>query len=396
MEPIEVSIDFGGRTLTLQTGKLAKQSDASVLGRYGDTLVLVTVVASKDLKEGQDFFPLTVDFQEKYYAAGRVPGGFFKREAKGSDRATLSARLIDRPCRPLFPGDFLCETNVVATVLSVDGENEPDIVASIAASAALHISDIPWAGPIGTCRVGKIDGQLVVNPTPEQQENSTFELLVSGVRTGLIMVEGSAKEVSEQEMVDALDFGHASMQPVMDMIDELRKKTGSKAKREYKKPPSNEELKGQLKKFLWGSFEKAFAVREKLQRYDALKALKELAKQKFSVAEAAKDEDKIKNKLIGPYFEELKGIYARELTLDSKKRIDGRGYADIRKITSEVGLLPRVHGTGLFTRGETQVLSTVTLAGDATAGPQEQAAIRTTAIAATGKVDLRREHTPVS
>src|SRR4051812_6731094 len=221
MSVTEVSVDFGGRPLKLQTGKLAKQTDASVLATYGDTVVLVTVVASKEVKPNQGFFPLTVDFQEKYYAAGRIPGGFFKREAKPSERATLSARLIDRPIRPLFPEDFLCDTNVVATVLSLDGVNEEEIAASIATSAALYISDIPWAGPTACCRVGRINGEFVVNPSPEDQTNSECDLMVAGVRTGLIMVEGSAKEISEKTMNDALEFGHQSMGVIFELQEEL-------------------------------------------------------------------------------------------------------------------------------------------------------------------------------
>ncbi|MFM8316377.1 MAG: polyribonucleotide nucleotidyltransferase, partial [Deltaproteobacteria bacterium] len=216
MGVVEVSANYGGRVLTLQTGKLAKQADASVLATYGETMVLVTVVSSHKLGAEQDFFPLTVDFQEKYYSAGRLPGGFFKREAKPSDRATLSARLIDRPCRPLFPEDYLYETNIVATVLSVDGVNEPDYVASIAASAAIHISDIPWNGPVGTLRVGYLNDQLVANPPPGEMANSKIDLLVSGVKTGVVMVEGSAKEVSEKEMMDAIDFAHREMKVIFD------------------------------------------------------------------------------------------------------------------------------------------------------------------------------------
>ena len=362
MGVFEVSVDYGGRLLTLQTGKMAKQADSSVLAKYGDTMVLVSVVASKDLKEGQDFFPLTVDYQEKYYAAGRIPGGFFKREAKPSERATLSARLIDRPIRPLFPEDFLCDTNVTVTVLSSDGVNEPDLVASIATSAALHISDIPWSGPIATCRVGRINGDFVVNPPPADQPNSDVELLVSGVRTGLIMVEGSAKEVVEVEMMDALDFAHEKMMPIFDLIDELRTKTGAKTKRDYEKPARDESLKTQLRKFLWPSFEKAFAIREKLSRYEALGELKKAAKEKFGVTkEVLTSEEETKNDLVSLYYDELKATYARELTLNTKHRIDGRTYTDIRPISCEVGLLPRAHGSGLFTRGETQVLATVTL-----------------------------------
>ena len=360
MGVVEVSANYGGRVLTLQTGKLAKQADASVLATYGETMVLVTVVSSHKLGADQDFFPLTVDFQEKYYSAGRLPGGFFKREAKPSDRATLSARLIDRPCRPLFPEDYLYETNVVATVLSIDGVNEPDYVASIAASAALHISDIPWNGPIGTLRVGYLNDQLVANPPPSEMANSKIDLLVSGVKTGVVMVEGSAKEVSEKEMMDAIDFAHKEMKIVFDLQDELRSKCG-KEKREYEKPLRDEALKADIRKFSWGDFGKAFSIKEKLNRYDALASVAEKVNGKFLVAEPKTDADKKRNKLVGLYLEEVKAAYAREKTVNTKTRIDGRPFNEIRPIASEVGLLPRVHGSSLFTRGETQVLATVTL-----------------------------------
>ncbi|MBI1859914.1 MAG: polyribonucleotide nucleotidyltransferase [Deltaproteobacteria bacterium] len=359
MSVVEVSTNYGGRTLTLQTGKLAKQTDASVLARYGDTMVLVTVVSSKKLAT-QDFFPLTVDYQEKYYAAGRIPGGFFKREAKPSDKATLSARIIDRPIRPLFPEDYMFETNVVATVLSTDGVNEPDLVASIAASAALHISDIPWNGPVACGRVGCINGDLVMNFAPADAETTTLDLLVSSVRTGVVMVEGSAKEVSEKLLNDAIYYAHEQMQAILDLQDELKSKVG-RTKREYEKPKRDETLKKQMHKDLWPDFGKAFAVREKLARYQALDDVHKKADKKFKVAEAKTEEDTTRNKLVGIYYEELKATYARELTINSKARIDGRAYDVIRPITCETGLLPRVHGSGLFTRGETQVLAAVTL-----------------------------------
>ena len=360
MGVVEVSANYGGRVLTLQTGKLAKQADASVLATCGETVVLVTVVSSHKLGENQDFFPLTVDFQEKYYSAGRLPGGFFKREAKPSDRATLSARLIDRPCRPLFPEDYLYETNVVATVLSVDGVNEPDYLASIAASAALHISDIPFNGPVGTLRVGYLNDQWVANPPPAEMVNSKIDLLVSGVKTGVVMVEGSAKEASEKEMMDAIDFAHNEMKIVFDLQDELKAKAGTE-KREYETPLRDEALKTEIRKFSWSDLEKAFAIKEKLNRYEALSTVSKKVTEKFATKEPKTDQDKKRNKLVGLYFEEVKAAYAREKTVNTKARIDGRPFNEIRPITCETGLLPRVHGSALFTRGETQVLATVTL-----------------------------------
>ncbi len=360
MSVVEVSANISGRTLTLQTGKMAKQTDASVLCRYGDTMVLVTVVSSKKLKENQEFFPLTVDYQEKYYSAGRIPGGFFKREARPSDRATLSARIIDRPIRPLFPEDYMFETNVVATVLSNDGVNEPDLLASIGASCALHISDIPWAGPIACGRVGHINGEMVMNFSPADQANSSLDLLVSGGRSGIVMVEGSSKEVNEKLLNDAIYFAHEQMQAIFDMQDELKAKVG-REKRAYEHPKRDEALKTDMRKALLSGFKSAFAIREKLARYEALDKVKSNAKEKFLIEEPKTDADETRNKMVPIYIEELKATYAREHTLNTKTRIDGRPYNEIRSISCETGLLPRVHGSALFTRGETQVLSTVTL-----------------------------------
>jgi polyribonucleotide nucleotidyltransferase len=360
MNVVEVSREYGGRLLTLQTGKLAKQTDASVVARYGDTMVLVTVVSARKLGASADFFPLTVDFQEKYYSAGRIPGGFFKREAKPSEKATLSARLIDRPIRPLFPEDYLYETNVVVTVLSVDGVNEPDFVASIAASAALHISDIPFSGPVASCRVGLLDGKLVLNFPPSEAANTKLDLLVAGVPTGVVMVEGMSREVSEKEMVDALDFAQQEMKVIFEMQEELRQKAG-KEKRTYNKPLRDEALKKNVRDFCWPQLEKAFSIREKLARYSAIDEVKKAMEEKFLVKNPTVDEEKAKNKLVGTYFEETKAAYARELTVNTQRRIDGRAYNDIRPISCETGLLPRVHGSALFTRGETQVLAAITL-----------------------------------
>ena len=360
MAVTEVSCEFGGRLLTFQTGKLAKQADAAVLCRYGDTVVLATVVSNRSLGEKQDFFPLTVDYQEKYYAAGRIPGGFFKREARPSERATLSARLIDRPIRPLFPEDYRFETNVVTTILSTDGQNEPDIVASLATSAALHISDIPWGGPIGTCRVGMLEGKFVVNVPPSDQPQSDLLLLVSGVESGVIMVEGSAKEVSEASLRQAVFFAHSEMQVVMNAIQELRAKAG-KEKRTYDTPLADENLKSLMRSYLSTLFENAFSIPEKLARYEALGGIKKMVLEKHGRPAVGDDTAKKHNHLVELYFEELKAEFARLRTVKTGRRIDGRDYTTIRPISTEVGLLPRAHGSALFTRGETQVLASVTL-----------------------------------
>ncbi|MCB0416993.1 MAG: polyribonucleotide nucleotidyltransferase, partial [Bdellovibrionales bacterium] len=321
MAMVEVSTEYGGRKLTLQTGRIAKQADASVLVTYGETVVLVTVVSSRDLKPGQDFFPLTVDFQEKYYAAGRMPGGFFKREAKPSDKATLSARMTDRPLRPLFPEDYMFETNIVATVLSVDTENEYDFLAQIGASAALHISDIPFNGPVAACRIGMKDGEYVLNIPPAEQPESSMELLVSGVRDGVVMVEGKSEEVSEKELLEAIFFAHEKMQPIMDLQDELREKTGNRAKRDYDKPVKDEELKKKLWDFLPGPVADAMAVRDKLERYAALDKVKKSAKEKFGIKEPKSAADELHNKNLSAYFGDFKHEWARTHTLKTKKRI---------------------------------------------------------------------------
>lgn len=357
MSGVEVSTEYGGRLLTLQTGKIAKQTDAAVFCRYGDTIVLVTVVSNTNLRAEQDFFPLTVDFQEKYYSAGRLPGGFFKREARPSEVATLSARIIDRPCRPLFPDDYMYETHIVATVLSTDGINDPDVLALIGASSALYISDIPWQGPVACCRIGWVNDEFVLNI---RHENSLVDLLVAGGRSGVVMVEGGAKEVSEPRLVDAIDFAHVKMQPILDLQEELRQKVG-RPKRDYQKPPQDERLKKELETYLKPHFERAFAIREKLARYEAMEKLKDEAVARVGVADPKTTEDQVKNTLAARYFEELKAGFARETTLRTQHRIDGRAYNEIRPISCETGLLPRVHGSALFTRGETQVLAAVTL-----------------------------------
>lgn len=360
MSLVEVSVDYGGRPLILQTGHLAKQADGSVICRYGDTVVLATVCSSKELKPGMGFFPLTVDFQEKYYAAGRLPGGFFKREARPSDFATLWARMTDRPLRPLFPSDYMYETQVIITVLSSDSVNEANFMGQIAASAALHISDIPWGGPVACCRVGCLDGNFVLNFPPDRVVDSSLDLTVSAVRDGVVMVEGGADEVSELDLIEAIAFAHENMLPVLDLQEELRTKVG-RPKRRYDKPLSDEALKQKLQDYLKSSFGKAFSIREKLKRYEAIDALKKEVMEKFGVENAQEEADKAKNALIKQYFGDLKADFARQLTVSTRTRIDGREYNAIRPISCEVGILPRVHGTGLFTRGETQVISCVTL-----------------------------------
>lgn len=355
---IIMSCDFGGRPITIETGRLAKQADGSVLVTYGETMVLVTACSSKKVREGQDFFPLTVDYLEKYYAAGKIPGGYFKRESRPSSDATLTARLIDRPIRPLFPEGYLFDTNVVATVLSADTDNDPEIAASIGASAALAISDIPFNGPTGASRVGRIGGKLILNPTLKQQEESDLELVVAGTEGAIMMVEGGAKEIPESDLLEAVLFGHRSLKPVIDMIRELAKKVGN-TKRSFTPPAVDETLKAKLLDLTTEKVKQAFRIKEK---HDRGETLNKIFDESFASLVSADDEAlNAKKKQMNGVFEMLKYNVMREMILAEKVRIDGRDLRTVRPITCETGVLPRAHGTGLFTRGETQVLSVVTL-----------------------------------
>ncbi|MCO5142084.1 MAG: polyribonucleotide nucleotidyltransferase [Oligoflexia bacterium] len=354
-----VSCEFGGRTITLETGRMAKQASGSVLVTYGETMVLVTAVSSKEPKPGQSFFPLTVDYVEKYYAAGKFPGGYFKREARPSTDATLIARLIDRPIRPLFPEGYLCDTHVVATVLSVDEENDPEIAASLGASAALTLSDIPFNGPTAGVRVGRVDGKIVINPTLEQQKVSDMEIFVAGTENAIMMVEGGAQEVPEDEILNAILEGHRSMKPVIEMQRKFREMVGI-AKRDFVAAKLDETLVSGVNSMAGAKVKAAFAIKEKLQRYDALKTALTETKESLLADVTDKDELKEKTKTVETIFENLKYSVMREQVL-SGARLDGRKLTDIRNIVCEAGVLPRTHGSALFTRGETQVLGVVTL-----------------------------------
>ncbi len=355
---ITMSCDFGGRPITVETGRMAKQADGSVLVTYGDTVVLVTAVSSHKMKPGQDFFPLTVNYNEKYYAAGKFPGGYFKRENRPSNDATLIARMIDRPIRPLFPEGYLYDTQVICNVLSVDDENDPEIAASLGASCALAISDIPFSGPTAGMRVGRIGRKLICNPTMKQLEESDMEIFVAGTAKAVMMVEGGAQEVPEAEVLEAVVFGHKSMQGVIEMQREFAKKIG-KAKREFTPPAIDEALKNKITELTASKVKQAFAIKEKLARYEMLKTV-------FTEASAqlvAKDDPKAADKLkeLNGHFEMIKYTAMREQVLGDRSRIDGRNLTTVRKINTEVSVLPRTHGSSLFTRGETQVLAVVTL-----------------------------------
>lgn len=355
-----VTTSVGGRQITIETGRLAKQADGATLVTCGNNMVLVTAVSSK--KESTlDFFPLQVEYQEKFYATGKIPGGYFKREGKPTTDAVLTARLIDRPIRPKFPEGYRYETQVVATVLSADGAFPIEILASLGASAALHVSDIPFEGPTAAVQVGRVDGQLIANPTPQQMERSDLDIIVAGTRQGILMVEGEAKLISEADAMAALRFGHQSLLPLLNAQDELREKAGSKAKRGFTAPTIAADFRGPVEEFLAPKIHAALRIREKMERYAAADAAKAEAKAKFV---AVITEDKLKaqrEKELGVIVEDLKYKTARSMILDDGHRIDGRNLTTVRPIACEVGLLPRAHGSGLFTRGETQVLGTVTL-----------------------------------
>jgi polyribonucleotide nucleotidyltransferase len=355
-----VTAIVGGKTITLEAGRLAKQADGSALVTVGNNMVLVTAVSSKR-ESTLDFFPLTVEYQEKFYATGKIPGGYFKREGRPTNNATLTARLIDRPIRPSFPEGYRYETQVVATTLSYDGTFPLEILASLGASAALHVSDIPFNGPTAAVQVARINGQFVCNPSATQLEQSDIDIIVAGTRNGILMVEGETKFITEADALAALKFGHESLKPLFDMQDELREKTGSKAKRSFNPPKIDEAFEKEVTAFLEPKINAALRVREKMDRYAAVDKAKKEADEKFV---AVITEDKVKDarkKELGTIVENLKYKVARFMILDDKVRIDGRDTKTVRPIACEVALLPRAHGSGLFTRGETQVLGTVTL-----------------------------------
>ena len=343
---------WGDKTVVIETGKIARQADGAVLVSMGQTTVLCTAVAAKSAKPGQDFFPLTVNYQEKAFAAGKIPGGFFKREGRPSENETLICRLIDRPIRPLFPKEFKCETQVICTVVSHDMENAPDIVAMIGASAALTISGVPFFGPIGAARVGLIEGDFILNPTITQMETSTLDLVMAGTSEGVLMVESEASELSEKVMLDAVNFGHEQIQTAINAIIELAE---SAAKEPWDLPqeaPEAEAMRNTLST-LKSEVEQAYAISDKSERQGALSGIKEKA-----VELAGTEADGV---LVSGIMKELEANVVRSAILKTGKRIDGRDTKTVRPIVAEVGLLPRTHGSALFTRGETQALAVTTL-----------------------------------
>ena len=353
--------EVGGKTLSIQTGKVAKQASGSVTVQYGETIVLVSVVSAYEDKT-VSFLPLTVEYQEKIYAAGRIPGNYFRREiGRPSEKETLTARLIDRPIRPLFPKKYNYETQVIATVLSMDQENDPDILALLGASAALEISDIPFEGPIASVRVGRIDGELIINPTISECEKSDLNIIVAGSKTGVVMVEGGGNLISEEDMLEAIFFGHKEMQPIIDLQVKLKEIAGV-PKRPFTAPEKDEMLVKKVEAAAHSKLREALLIPEKIKRRTALRSVKS------EIFENLGEECADRREEVYDIFNDLKKSISREFILKEGRRIDNRKFDEIRPITCEVGVLPRPHGSALFTRGETQVLGIMTLGS----GPDEQ------------------------
>ena len=346
-------IEIAGKKISLETGKIARQADGAIIATCGETVVLATAVGAKKINPDVDYFPLSVNYQEKYYAAGKIPGGYFKREARPTDNETLISRLIDRPIRPLFPEEFKNEVQVLPTVISYDKENESDILSIIASSAALAISGMPFLGPVGASRVGYIKGKYVLNPSKEELKNSKLDLVVAGTKDAVLMVESEASGLSEEEMLNAVKFGHEGFVPIIAMIEELAK--------ECKKPDwivekkDLSEVKRKLEKEFTNDLKKAFSTRDKQERSNMISEITDKSKKIFEDDENYTDLD------VNSQLKNLEKNIVRSDILKNKNRIDGRGLADVRPIKCEVGVLPRVHGSALFTRGETQAIVTTTL-----------------------------------
>ena len=346
-------IEVAGKKISLETGKVARQADGAIIAKCGETVVLATVVGAKKVNPDMDYFPLSVNYQEKYYAAGKIPGGYFKREARPTESETLISRLIDRPIRPLFPDEFKNEVQLLPTVISYDKENEADILSITASSAALAISGMPFKGPVGASRVGFINGEYVLNPSKAELENSKLDLVVAGTKDAVLMVESEANGLTEVEMLNAVKFGHEGFVPVIKMIEELAK--------ECRKPEWTVEKKdlSEVKKKLEGTFtedlKKAFSTRDKQDRSNQISEITDKAKKLYEEDENYTDLD------INSELKNLEKTIVRTDILKNKNRIDGRGLSDVRPISCEVGILPRTHGSALFTRGETQAIVTATL-----------------------------------
>ncbi len=356
MGKITKSLQYGQRTLTLETGEIARQASGAVMASMGDTVVLATVVVDKEPRPGQDFFPLTVDYQEKTFAAGRIPGGFFKREGRPSEKEILTCRLIDRPIRPLFPDSFTNQVQVIVTVMSLDPEIDPDIVSLIGVSAAISLSGVPFGGPVGAARVGYIDGQYILNPTSGQVKESQLDLVVAGTKDGVLMVESEAKILPEETMLEAVMFGHAQMQPVIEAINEFTREAGAKPW-DWQAPEKNASLLEPVQKSGVTEITSAYGIADKVSRQDKLAQVREHIVSSVASVDAGEEE-------LAEIKKAIKGIerdVVRGRILEGESRIDGRGTRTVRPITIRVGVLPRTHGSALFTRGETQALVTTTL-----------------------------------
>ena len=354
---VRESVVVGGKEISIETGKWAKQAAGSVVVRLGDTMVLVTAGGSKGPREGMDFLPLTCEYQEKFYAAGRIPGSYFRREGRPAESEILVARLMDRPSRPLFPKGWRIDTQLIANVVSFDKENASDVLAMTGASAALHLSDLVWEGPFAGIRIGRVNGQFIAFPTFAEREDSEIDMIVAATRDAIVMVEGEMNEVSEAVVVEALLFAHEAVQPLLDLQEKLRAAAG-KPKRSYTVPVKDEALFQRVKEIAWSRIQAAMAIREKHARYGGLDAVGS----EVTAQLCAPDADYFgREKEVGEAIGAVKKAFARTHTLETRTRIDGRRSDEIRAISCEVGVLPRVHGSALFTRGETQALVAVTL-----------------------------------
>src|SRR5216684_1222939 len=352
----KVTAQIGATQVSIETGKIAKLADGSVVVSSGDTMVLVSAVSATAVKEGQDYFPLTVDYREKAAAAGKFPGGYFKREGRPTEKETLTSRMIDRPLRPLFPQGYFYDTQVISILLSADGENDPDILAINGASAALCVSDIPFNGPIGAVRVGRVNGEFVANPTHAQRDKSDLDLVYVGTENEIIMIEGAARELPEAEFVKALEFAHGHAREMIRIQKELASQVG-KSKREMPLMSVNQDILEVAYRIAGDRIEGALYTEGKVARSKAVNALRDEVK--ASVLEKYPDADKF---AISQAFDYVQKKAFRISVLDKQKRMDGRGYEDLRQITCEVGVLPRAHGSAIFQRGETQALALATLA----------------------------------
>jgi len=353
MQRVEVAL--GSRTLSIESGKVAKQANGSAVVRYGDTVVLATA-CSTEPREGIDFFPLTVDYREYNYAAGKIPGGFFKREGRPTEKEILTSRLIDRPVRPLFPEGFNDETQVIAMVLSADSDNNPDVIGMVAGVAALYLSDIPFYNPVGAVRVGLVDGRLVTNPTYAETKTTLLNLVVAGTEDAVVMVEAGAKEVSEETVLDALQYGHAEIRKIVAMQRELFEKLGIK-KRDFVAPPLDETFYQEVRSKVEGELHQAMDT----SKYAKQESQRRIVEIREKLLEAYPEDDEAKRRLAGQYFSRLEEHLFRDDVVEKRLRPDRRAFDQVREITSEVGILPRTHGSALFTRGETQALVTATL-----------------------------------